>query len=107
MAILTIVTPEGVTKEIYESLRKEVNWEGDHPQGEIVHIAGFRTGENDNSSGRVIGIWDSEEAFNNFVSTRLMPVLEKHNIARPKAEIYQVQNMNLYPTAEKYKIAEA
>jgi hypothetical protein len=38
MSILAIFTGNNVTKQMYEALRKEVNWEQDHPAGVILHM---------------------------------------------------------------------
>ena len=40
MAILAIVIGS-LTKKMYEELRKEVNWERDHPTGAYFHAVGF------------------------------------------------------------------
>ncbi|HKH85627.1 MAG TPA: hypothetical protein VKA40_03685 [Nitrososphaera sp.] len=37
MTILAIHTGDGMTKDIYENVRKEVNWEGNTPPGVIFH----------------------------------------------------------------------
>lgn len=39
MAILGIFTGQGFTKELYEELRKEVDWENNPPAGIILHAA--------------------------------------------------------------------
>jgi hypothetical protein len=39
MPILAIHRGDGITKEIYENARKEVNWEGNPPPGVIFHAA--------------------------------------------------------------------
>lgn len=41
MASLAIFTGNNVTKQMYEALRKEVDWEHNHPAGVILHAAGF------------------------------------------------------------------
>src|SRR5688500_16991186 len=98
MAILALISAEGVTKDIYESLRKVVNWEHNQPPGSIFHVASFGSG---NQGIRVVDIWASEQDFNNFVNTRLAPALQKLNVPTPNAEIFQVHNINIFPTAEK------
>jgi hypothetical protein len=35
MAILAIFTGNNVTKQMYEALRKEVDWEHNHPAGSV------------------------------------------------------------------------
>jgi hypothetical protein len=41
MAILDIFKTNAVTKEMYEKLRKEVDWERQHPDGEALRVAAF------------------------------------------------------------------
>jgi hypothetical protein len=41
MAILAIFTGNNITKQMYEALRKEVDWEHNHSAGVIFHAAGF------------------------------------------------------------------
>lgn len=75
MAILASFTGVGFTKQLYEQLRKEVDWERKHPKGAVLHSAGF-----DNSGSiRVADVWESEQDFNNFVNSRLKPVTESMN----------------------------
>ena len=52
MAILAIVTGDGFTKQMYEQLRKEVDWEHKHPAGVIFHAASF-----DNSGNKQVIIY--------------------------------------------------
>jgi hypothetical protein len=35
MAVLAIFKANGITKEMYETLRKEVDWEHQHPDGAL------------------------------------------------------------------------
>jgi hypothetical protein len=37
MAILAIFKTNKITKEMYETLRKEIDWERQHPDGEALH----------------------------------------------------------------------
>jgi hypothetical protein len=91
---------DGFTKQIYEHLRKEVDWEHKHPQGAIFHAAGF-----DNSGNiRVADIWESEQDFNNFVNNRLKPALEKINASMPKGEIVSIYNVNAYQGLDTYRV---
>lgn len=80
--IVVLVEWEGVTKEIYEEARKQVNLEGDIPKGLISHIAAlYKNGI------RVTDVWKSEEDFKNYVQNRLMPVIGKLVKGEPKIEI--------------------
>ncbi len=101
MSILAIFTADNVNKQMYETLRKEVDWEHDHPKGLILHSAAFDTSGN---NVRVADIWESEEDLNNFVSSRLMPVMQKGQVPAPKVEIFQINDVSAYSGIDKYKV---
>ena len=100
MAILAIVTG-GVTKKMYEDLRKEVKWESDHPTGAYFHAVGF---DDSGNNMYVADVWESEEQFNNFIKTRITPVMEKINAPSLKVEVHPIHNVNAFPGIEKYKV---
>jgi hypothetical protein len=101
MAILAIFTGDGFTKQMYEQLRKEVDWEHTHPTGVILHSAGF---DDSGNNIRVADIWESEQDFNNFFNSRLKPVMERLNIPIPKGEIFSIHNVNAYSGVDMYKV---
>jgi hypothetical protein len=101
MAILAIVTGDGFTKQMYEQLRKEVDWEHKHPTGVIFHAASF---DDSGNNIHVADIWESEQDFNNFFSSRLKPVMEKINAPLPKAEIFTIHNVNAYQGTDTYRV---
>ena len=108
MAIMVLFSGEGITKEMYESLRKEVDWEHKHPLGGMFHVAGFGKGSSGGKEGiRVVDLWASESDFNNFVTNRLMPVMEKIKAPPPKVEIFEVHNVNAFPSLDKHKVPAA
>ncbi len=99
MAIHLITRGEGFTKEIYENARKEVNWEGNPPPGLIFHAASF-----DNSGiFHVSDVWESEDQWNNFLNTRLMPYMQKNKVPPLKTEIFPVHNVNALSGIDSYK----
>jgi hypothetical protein len=101
MPILAIFTGNNVTKQMYETLRKEVDWEHNHPAGVILHAAGF---DESGNNVRVADIWESEEQLNNFVSNRLMPVMQKGGVPAPKVEIFQINDVSAYSGIDKYRL---
>jgi hypothetical protein len=101
MAILLITRGERFTKDIYENARKEVNWEGNPPPGLIFHAASF------DSSGNTIhvsDIWESEDQWNNFLNTRLMPSMQKAKVPPLKTEIFQAHNINAFAGIDSHKV---
>ena len=100
MAIIVTNSLPSMTKETYEQMRKELNWEGNPPAGMMGHIAGI-----EGSGMRVVTLWSSESDFNNFVTSRLAPAFEKRNLPKPQPQVLQIHNMNVFPALEKYRIA--
>lgn len=99
MAILAIFTGN-IRKSQYEALRKEIDWEGQQPQGGIIHAASF----DDSDRIHVADVWESADAMNAFVGQRLIPAFEKLGIAPPEVAVYPVHNLNAYNSIDKYKI---
>ncbi|MDQ3837394.1 MAG: hypothetical protein M3270_10765 [Thermoproteota archaeon] len=93
MAILSIAKGDGLTKEIYENGRKELNWEVNPPSGLIFHVASF----DESGNLRIVDIWQSEEQLNNFANDRLTPYLQKANVSPPKGEIFPIHNVYAPP----------
>jgi hypothetical protein len=79
MAILAIVTGDGFSKQMYEQLRKDVDWEHKHPTGVIFHAASF-----DNTGNNIR--------------------VERLNAPIPKAEIFTLHNVNAYQGTDTYRV---
>lgn len=99
MAILAIFSGKGITQKMYEALRPEANWEKNHPQGGLFHAAGF----DDQGDLHVADVWESAEAMQTFVNSRLMPAMKKLNIPAPAVQVFPLHNMNVYPAADRYR----
>jgi hypothetical protein len=101
MAILAIFSGNNITKQMYESLRKEVDWEHKHPTGVIFHTAAF---DDSGNNIHVADVWESKEDLNRFVNERLMPVMQESKVPAPDVEIFQINDVAAYPGIEKYRI---
>jgi hypothetical protein len=99
MAILAIFSGD-ITQSQYEALRKEVQWEGQHPPGGILHACGFDEGDR----LHVADVWESGEAMQAFVEQRLGPAIGKLGITPPDVTVYPLHNLNAYASIEKYKV---
>jgi hypothetical protein len=101
MAILAIFKTNNITKEMYETLRKEVDWEHQHPDGALFHAGAF----DDSGNFCVADIWESDEHLNKFVTSRLLPVMKKINMPMPEGEIFQINDVSAFrEVREWYKI---
>jgi hypothetical protein len=98
MAVLAIFTGAGITKHMYESLRPEVKWETKLAPGGLLHACGFDEAGN----LHVADVWESVEAMNDFVNSRLVPAMKKLGIPAPSVKVFQVHNVNIYPAAKRY-----
>ena len=79
--VMNMHWPE-VTREQYENVRRDVNWEGDVPNGAKFHVAWFG-----DDGLRVLDLWESQQDFENFVAQRLTPGVQKAGIqGQPRIE---------------------
>ena len=86
---------------MYESLLKEVGWERNQPHGSIFHAPAF---DNSGNDIHVADVWESEEDLNKFVKEKLMPAMQQLTIPVPQMEVFQIHNVNAFPSIEKYRI---
>jgi hypothetical protein len=85
MATVMLMHWPEVTKEKYEEVRRDVNWEGEPPVGAKFHTAWIAS-----DGFHVLDLWDSPKDFENFVQHRLTPSVQKAGISgQPKVEIFE------------------
>jgi hypothetical protein len=102
MAILVIFTGLGVNKNQYEAARKEVDWEHRQPAGLVFAAAGF-----DQTGMRVVDIWESQQALDDFLNKRLMPAIKKLGIPAPDVEVYPLHNATAYSGVDQFKVKQS
>jgi hypothetical protein len=98
MSVLAIFTGKGITKAMYEALRKEVNWENRLAPGGMIHASGFDKAGN----LHVADVWASGEAMDEFVQSRLMPAMKKLGVPPPTVEAFPLHNLDVYPAATQH-----
>jgi hypothetical protein len=85
MATVMSMKWHNITKQDYERVRKEANWEGDHPRGGKYHVAWFTP-----DGLCVLDVWDSHQDFEHFAQTRLMPAVQRLGIeGQPQVEFHE------------------
>ena len=98
MPVLALFTGK-LTKEQYDVLRAEVDWENKHPMGGVFHAASF----DDAGNVHVADVWESADELNAFAQTALMPAFAKHNIAPPTVTVYPTHKVLAYASVDKYQ----
>ena len=82
MATIMLMHWPEVTKEKYEEVRRDVNWEGNVPQGAKFHVSWFG-----DDGFHVMDLWDSQQDFETFVRDRLTPGLQRAGIqSQPRVQ---------------------
>ena len=64
-----------VSREQYEVVRREVDWESNVPEGAKFHVAWFAA-----DGFHVLDLWDTPQQFERFVQERLTPGVQKAGI---------------------------
>jgi hypothetical protein len=89
MAVMIILSWEGVTPEQYDAVRKEVRWLEEAPVGGRLHTAAFGDGVL-----YCTDVWDSAEDFQRFVDERLMPEVQRQGLpGQPEIEIVPLHEL--------------
>jgi hypothetical protein len=70
--IMQQTMPEGTTLEMLDEVTREMGAETDPPAGLIVH-----THFEEDGQVRVVDVWDSQQAYDSFAESRLMPAMQK------------------------------
>ncbi len=82
--VMSMHWPE-VSKDDYERVRKEANWEGNHPAGGKYHVAWFTK-----EGLHVFDVWNTGKEFEEFAQSRLMPAIKKLGIAgQPQVQFHE------------------
>ena len=99
MAILVIFTGD-ISKEQYDTVRKEIDWDRNHPPGAVFHAVGF----DDGGRAHVADVWESPEDLNAFVQSSLIPAFQKFGFSPPNVEVYPAHNVGAYAGVSKYRL---
>jgi len=92
MVIIAIFAGKGFTKDMYDQLRKEVNWETEPIDGWVSHAVGF----DESGELHMVNIWESIEKMKEAFANRLMPVMKKIGIPEPRAEVYPAYKVDVF-----------
>ena len=79
----------GATDDQYDQVMELLGLDQNPPEGALFHVAGT-----DGGTLRVLDIWESEAAWNQFLESRLQPAIEQAGIdGQPDVRLYPVHNV--------------
>jgi hypothetical protein len=85
MATVLELRWEGIEPEQYDEVLQRVDWENRPARGGVFHVVWFEGG-----AMRIIDVWESEQAWNEFMNERLGPVLAELGIdSRPDVRFHE------------------
>lgn len=88
MAVLVTSFVPGGTAERDAAVSEALGLDGNPPAGARLRVAGPAEG-----GWRVVSLWDSKEAFDEFVEQRLLPALEQAGVSKPTFEIWKADSV--------------
>lgn len=89
MAVAMLMEWPGVTEPHYDAVMKELDLDRNPPAGGLFHVAGPMKG-----GWRVVDVWESQNAFETFLQTRVLPAVQKAGLpGQPRIEIYDAHNI--------------
>lgn len=88
VAFIVTVPPQDGLAEAYDAAMADMGLTDHLPPGARFHSAGAWEG-----GWRAVDIWDSDEAFDDFVRTTLGPALGRHAIGQPTIERIPVRRL--------------
>jgi len=91
MAVVIVNEMQGADQGTYDAVNSKVMPEGGLPDGCQLHIAGPVEG-----GWRVISVWDSEEKFQEFRDSTLIPILQESGEGARVARAGEVMAQPIY-----------
>jgi hypothetical protein len=77
------------TPDQYDQAREKVGWDRDVPAGAKLHVSGFA-----DDGLHVVDVWESEQAFNNFMQQRLQPAIAEIGIeGQPEVKFFPLSGV--------------
>ena len=103
MATIMLMEWAGVTQSQYNQTMKNLDLDKNPPDGGIFHVAGFSEG-----TLRVLDIWKSQQAYEQFQRDRIIPAAQKAGIGgQPKVLLYPAHNIYAPETETLKKVGDS
>ena len=99
MPVMIIIRASKVTPRVYEAVRDAVGWERVPAVGAISHSISFT------EAGAVeVNIWESKALFDEYVETRLKPVIDRLGIVLDEVEVLETYNFAVGAPAMRHML---
>lgn len=85
----------GGTQKQYDAIMKDLDIAGNWPNGLLFHCASAM-----DNGWRVIDVWESRQAFEQFLHDRLMPIAQRHGLPPFEPKYFDVHNLLLSERAK-------
>lgn len=99
MAILVKFTAPGVTRELYETVRKDIGWDNAPPAGCLLHTAHF-----DADGVHTMDLWESDAALQSYVAHRFNPACARAGLPAAVVSGVDVPVIAASPAIEAYLV---
>ncbi len=77
------------TPDQYDQTRERVGWDRDVPAGAKLHVSGFA-----DDGLHVVDVWESEQAFGDFMQQRLQPAIAEIGIeGQPEVKFFPLHGV--------------
>lgn len=97
MALMVTYDEPKVTRDDYDAVRKEVDWEHTPPAGCLLHMCYF-----DDAGFHTVDIWDSQADIDSYLAKRFNPALETLRLPPAQAKVVDLHLVAASPVLEKY-----
>jgi hypothetical protein len=91
MTVLVITDVPGGTAEQDKALVEALNLDAEPPQGARARLGGPTEG-----GWRIIGLWDSREAFDTYLRDRVLPAMQAAGRSMPATEFWTIESVAMY-----------
>lgn len=98
MPIMVKYAASHITRDRYNSIRREIGWEADPPSGALLHIACF-----DEAGGiQSIDIWEDQASLDAYLDDRFRPALKALGVDEPRPAIFEAEVIAAAPAMEHF-----
>jgi hypothetical protein len=101
MAIMFTYRHPGLTPQVYDTVRKAVNWEQRPPAGAIFHGISF-----DEGGATEVNVWETQETYDAYIEDRLRPAVQAHGAQFPAPKVAPLYKLAVGASAKPYQLPE-